>query len=366
MSASAPPTLRAASPRHPQLDALRALALLPVVVVNFSGYATLPLNGPLAAPAPSDGALAWVVTVLLLALVQGKGLALLMFLFGYSLVLGGALRQRLQRLRNLGLAHGLLLYCGDVAASYAMAGLWVRRWLALPARRLWRRAWRLLLAGALLQLAVDAALSAAGERGPSDIDTALADLPHIGAWSLANAGWYLVTLLTVLLVYAPWLLGVVALGAAAARQRWLSHRRWRAQWRSRARWAGPMLALQLAWAAAMAGQLVGEGHPQSMAHTVQALLGLLAWWAWLPWLLLRRRWPAWLVRAGRQTLSLYLLCSAVTVLGWCAWGLGWRPGVLPATLGGLGLWAALMALAAWAGARGLRLPAEAWMARGRA
>lgn len=365
MNAAAAPVLRAAAPRHPQVDALRALALLPVVVVNFSGYATLPTGGPLAAPGPSEGPLAWAVTVLLLALVQGKGVALLMFLFGYSLVLGGAVRQRLLRLRNLGLAHGFLLYCGDVAAQYALAGLWVRRWLALPPRRLWRRAWWLLLMGALLQLGLDGLLATDGDGEMDDPDQALADRPDLGGWLLANAGWYALVLPGALLIYGPWLLGVVALGAAAARQRWLTHRRWQSQWRRRARWAAPMLVLQLVWSLAMAEQLAGADVPLTLAHALHGLLGLAAWWAWLPWLLLRRRWPAWLVRAGRQTLSLYLLCSLVTVLGWCAWGLGWRPGVVPATLAGLGLWAALMALAAWAGARGLRLPAEAWMTRGR-
>ena len=38
---------------------IRALALLPVVVVNFAGYATLPWDGPLARPGPGEGLLAW-------------------------------------------------------------------------------------------------------------------------------------------------------------------------------------------------------------------------------------------------------------------------------------------------------------------
>lgn len=341
------------------LDALRALALLPVVVVNFAGYATLPWAGPLARPGPDEGLLAWGLTVLVLALLQGKGITLLMLLFGYSLLWGGAATQRLRRLLGLGLLHGSLLYVGDIVSQYALVGLWVRRWRTWRLRRVWRRALAWLFVGALLGLVLG--LPAAGgpaDAGPLD-GPSLVAAATASAWWQANALAFLVWLPGALLGLGPWMVGLVALGLVGARLRWLSHRRWRPQWQALARWAGPMLALQLAWAVAMAEQLVGTVSP--LAQQLHLLLGAAALVTWVPWALLRR-WPAWLQDAGRQTLSLYLACSVVTVLAWCPWALGWQPGVLAAVLAGVALWAALIAVSAWATRHGLRLPAEAWLA----
>lgn len=345
--------------RLPALDALRALALLPVVVVNFAGYATLPWEGPLASPGPDEGPLAWGVTVLVLALLQGKGITLLMLLFGYSLLLGGAAPQRLRRLLGVGLVHGFLLYVGDIVSQYALVGLWVRRWRAWRLRRVWQRAVGWLLAGTVLGLLLawpdGAATPVAGV--PPRLPALVAEA-SFGAWVVANAQGFAFWLPGALLGLGPWMLGLVALGLVGARLRWLSHRRWRPQWQALARWAGPMLVLQLAWAAASAEQLVGTVTP--MMQQLQLMGGAAALVVWVPWLLLRR-WPDWLQQAGRQTLSLYLGCSLVTVLVWCPWALGWQPGVVAATLAAVALWAGLVALSAWATRRGLRLPAEAWV-----
>jgi len=362
MSARAP-TAPAVPRRHPAIDGLRALALLPVVVVNFAGYATLPWSGPLAEPAPSEGLSAWVATVLVLALLQGKGIVLLMFLFGYGLALGGAARVRLRWLTGIGLAHGALLYCGDIVSQYALVGLWLRSRVTARLRRL-RRIVRWGLWGGGAWLVVQALASWWWPTAPDDGSGALAPLASAGAWWQANALAFAFWLPTAMLGLGPWLLGVVALGSLAGRLRWLHHPRWRGAWAGCARWAGPVLALNLAFAVARAEQLVGQAEPvSSMVHMA---LGWAAVATWVPWLLLHALWPAWLVAAGRQTLSLYLACSLVTVAAWCGWALGWRPGVVPAVLAAVALWAALVALAAWAARHGVRLPAEAWLAhRGR-
>lgn len=347
-------------PRIEAIDGLRALALLPVAVVNFAGYHGMPAGGVLPAPGATDGALAWIAGVGVLALLHGKGLALLMLLFGYSLTLGGDAPRRLRRLLGLGLAHGLLLYLGDIVSQYALLGHWLRRWRGWRPARLWRRARVWLGLGLLLQLA--AGLLAAGVP-PSD-ELPLADWLDWPDWWRENAIGYLSYLMAVLLVVWPWMLGLTGLGLLAGRLRVLTHRRWQPLRQRLARWAAPMLLLQLLWSAGMAPLLLGDGH--AMAELVHGLLGALAVLVWVPWLLQAvPRWPAWLVAAGRQTLSLYLLSSAVTVAAWCAWAGAWRPGVLTAFGAGMVLWAGLMALGAWATRRGLRLPAEAWLAAGR-
>jgi len=347
-------------PRHAALDALRALALLPVVVVNFSGYATLPWDGPLAAPAPGEGPLAWAVVVLVLALLQGKGILLLMALFGYGLALGGAASGRLRRLLGIGLLHGALVYCGDIVSQYALAGLWLRRRVGRRLGALSRLAWRCLVLGGVWLL-LQALASWAWPTPASPDERPLVASVSASDWLAGNAGSFAWWLLGAVLGLGPWLVGVVAWGVVAGRLGWLHRPRWRPQWQRLARWAGPVLALNLAYSAALVGQLVGRTDPlAALGHTA---LGALAVATWVPWLLLQARWPGWLVGAGRQTLSLYLACSVVTVLAWCGWAAGWQPGVTEAVVAGIGLWAGLVAWAARASAAGRRLPAEAFMAR---
>lgn len=347
-------------PRHEAIDGLRALALLPVAVVNFAGYHGMPAGGTLPAPGPGEGVLAWLAGVAVLALLHGKGLALLMLLFGYSLTLGGDAPRRLRRLLGLGLLHGLLLYLGDIVSQYALLGHWLRRWRRWRPGRIWRRVRLWLGVGLLLQLV--AGLLAAGM--PPSEDLPLADWLDLPDWWRENAIGYLGYLFGVLLVVWPWMLALTGLGLLAGRLRVLTHRRWQPLRQRLARWAAPMLLLQLLWSAGLAPWLLGDGH--ALAMLVHGVLGTLAVLVWVPWLLQAMpRWPAWLVAAGRQTLSLYLLSSLVTVTLWCAWAGGWRPGMLQACGAGILLWAGLVALGAWATRRGLRLPAEAWLAAGR-
>ncbi|MDT7837516.1 hypothetical protein [Aquabacterium sp. OR-4] len=343
------------------IDGLRALALLPVVVVNFVGYPGMPSGALLPAPAADEGVLAWATGVAVLALLQGKGLALLMLLFGLGLTLGGAAPQRLNRLLGLGLLHGLLLYMGDIVSQYALLGRWLRRWQAWRPARLWRRVRLWLGVGLLLQLTAALVAAWLAQQAEAHDDLPLADWTGLPDWWRDNTIGYLSYLVGVLLLLWPWMLGLTGLGLLVGRLRVLTHRRWLPLRQRLARWAAPMLLLQLLWSAAMAPVLLGGGH--AVAECVQGVLGTLAVLVWVPWLLQALpRWPAWLVAAGRQTLSLYLLCSLATVLTWCAWAGGWRPGLVPACAAAVLLWAGLMALGAWATRRGLRLPAEAWLA----
>ena len=117
----APPPGVPVQQRQVPIDGLRALALLPVVAINWVGYAALPDGGPLAAPQPADSGAAQAVLALIAALLAGKGLCLLIFLFGYS----QAASFRAQRVARL--------LAGSVAPD--------------PAQRRGRRMRRLLLLG---------------------------------------------------------------------------------------------------------------------------------------------------------------------------------------------------------------------------
>ncbi|MER7207596.1 DUF418 domain-containing protein [Streptosporangium sp. NPDC000239] len=116
------------------VDALRGFALFGIVVVNIaylaSGYRMAGLAEP-AFSAPLDWEVRWVVTVFF----ENKFYLLFSFLFGYSFTLqldsaaasGTAFVPRfLRRLTGLfllGLAHAVLLFPGDILATYAVVGL---------------------------------------------------------------------------------------------------------------------------------------------------------------------------------------------------------------------------------------------------
>lgn len=146
--------------RIENLDVLRGFALLGILLVNAAAFAFPPdASVSLAAPpfAPTtllDWFAAWGVHVL----AEGKFVSLFSMLFGISLFLVGGgspddksertaggrrLLSRLFWLGLFGIAHGALLWFGDILLFYAVAGL-----LVLPVRH-WRGR-HLCIAGAIL------------------------------------------------------------------------------------------------------------------------------------------------------------------------------------------------------------------------
>ncbi|MBH9552464.1 DUF418 domain-containing protein [Inhella gelatinilytica] len=354
--------------REAAIDALRALALLPVVVVNFTSYVNLPMGGPHLRP---DGTvLGDLASGAVAAFLQGKGYPLLMFLFGYSLSLAlrhrspAQARRRLYGLLALGLGHGFLLYMGDILSAYALIGLVVLRWAPRRLRSVVRATQvaggvALLLAG--LMLAVFPSIPVA----PSSLS--LADHPSLGEWWQANAFDYLSSLLLGTLFLGPEVFALMGLGVLAQRLGWLRHRRWSAARQRCARWAGPLVLLNLGVGVAAVTALQADaGRADAWLVPLSTVLGPLSLLSWVSWFV--QRWPhrgapQALVDAGRQTLTPYLLSSAVAVGVWTQLGLGWRFGNAESVLFSTLLWAALMTLSRWATLRQRRLPAEAWLVR---
>ena len=120
------------SARQPLPDALRALALLGVLVVNGAGYLVAPWGPLLGERSPAGSALALAVQAAQAAFLQGKAYPALAFLFGMGLWLAqrgrpvavarqrGVARQK--RLLLLGVLHGVLIYFGDILTMYALVG----------------------------------------------------------------------------------------------------------------------------------------------------------------------------------------------------------------------------------------------------
>jgi uncharacterized protein len=341
------------------VDALRALALLPVLVVNVGGYLTLPSGGPLAQQLPVDSASAFWSTVLVAGLLQGKGIALLHLLFGYSLTLSQQGSARLRKLMGLGLGHGFFIYCGDILSTYAFAGFMALHRPREPVSRLWRRA-KFWLAASWLWLALLMLLVAAGGAVDTNGDVALADASSAIDWLGANAQAYASTLAFTAIGFLPLSYGLVLAGRTAGRLRLLQHARWRPLWERAARTAPVFLLLSLVYGLGYAW-LQGQGH-ELYWMALAWVLGPLSMLGLVPWLLLRR-WPSWLMLAGRNTLSPYIASSVLIVLLY--FGLGLRPSTWAGYGVGLLMWLGLMAWASDAARRGKRLPLEAWMARRR-
>jgi uncharacterized protein len=137
--------------REPWVDALRALALLGVFIVNGMGYPSAPnYPMPLGAPIPADSLVAIWINGFLTALFQGKAYPLLCFLFGYSLcsiafqtkanefLVNLRLKTRYKKLLLVGILHGIFIYYGDVLTSYAVCGLIALRWYSIRPVKLLR------------------------------------------------------------------------------------------------------------------------------------------------------------------------------------------------------------------------------------
>jgi uncharacterized protein len=129
--------------REPYADALRVIAILGVFLVNGMGYVSAPgTSMPLGYPSPPGDTLSAAVFGFAFFFVQGKAWPLLCLLFGYSLqsisvqlhrkavLVRAGLRWRYWKLLLIGIAHGSLIYFGDVLTIYAIAGLVSMRWAA--------------------------------------------------------------------------------------------------------------------------------------------------------------------------------------------------------------------------------------------
>lgn len=136
-----------AAVRHERIDALRGLAVFGILLINVWGFVygyTALRYGVLA---PSAGVADRLAVFLCAAFAEQKFYPVFAFLFGAgfalqmrSLVRHAGLdeakriyRRRLTWLLACGVAHGLLLWFGDILTAYALTGFWL---LGLAGKRL--------------------------------------------------------------------------------------------------------------------------------------------------------------------------------------------------------------------------------------
>jgi uncharacterized protein len=369
--------------RHPLPDALRALALIGVLMVNAAGYAWAP-SGPLMGRAlPESDASAWLVQGLQAGLLQGKAYPVLAALFGMGLVwsmLGGGAaalersRGRLRRLLLLGVLHGTFLYFGDILTMYALCGLLALKHVTRPWRQLrttLRRTWiwALVTITVPLLLMGGAALLDRGGAPASAISAAPQTLLAASDWWAfwrVNASAYAFFNAVGLLLALPTVLALVLTGLAAARLRWLTHRRWQRQrhWlATRAMW--PLLALNLVYGAGTVVAGLGEQEDPIWLASAGPLVCMplalcLTAAAAQAWARGHRRWAEVLAPLGRRTLSLYVFHGVWCALLFSGAGWGWQPNTVALAALTLALWCT----AWWVAHHSVRpWPLEAWLAR---
>lgn len=335
--------------RYVALDAIRGFALIGVVAVNAAFFvAPLPavLNPALAPLAQSEAdALAWFATYVFF---EFKSITLFSMLFGVSVYLvggersdahkGAALRRRLAWLCAFGLAHGALIWFGDILLSYALAGF------VAALTRSWRARTLLIVGGALFfaSLAIVGTLtvfmSSLGHEAleaswrPSAAALATSIEPYrAGLWSalLANFGAWIEFQLQTLILLTPRTLGLMLIGLGLFKIGFLrGESSTRAYALTAAAGAAALAALSWRGVALMAAGWPVEAMQGVDAFAMAALSPLISlFYASLVILVIRaalvRSIVAALAAAGRMAFTNYLTQSLVlSTLAWSGRGLG--------------------------------------------
>lgn len=355
-------------------DALRAVALLGVLLVNVVGYPEAPTGALLGHAARNlvDSAVQFVLA----SFVQGKAYPLLAMLFGMGLVWAARghdhapararFGQRQRRLLALGVVHGCLIYFGDILTLYAITAwsVWPTvhaRWPVALRRSKNAVIWAVLAVGGTLLLAWFAP-----EAWAQGIAPALRRTDSVPAFLKLNASVYGTSTVVGLLLALPIVRLCMLGGILAARLGLLTRCRWQ-PWRAAAsrRWAAPVLAANIAYGAAVAIAMSRSGEHVFWADAASPLVGLAlaAWYALTLsgcWHRGQRRWAYALAPLGRRSLSVYIGASLLCVALLSGVGLAWNPGTPVLALLAIASWLAL----AWAAsASRRRWPLEWWMGR---
>ena len=355
--------------RHARLeliDALRTLALFGILQVNIQSFvwgAGDPLGYFMETPRTVDS----VVYLLTAVWVSSKFIALFAFLFGFGFALQfrsihqavtdqapgpqslavakQTYRRRLWSLLAIGVAHGILLYSGDILATYAVCGFIAVTYAGVRPARLARAArnwWIAFAAVALIVVGGGAVMMAAYLPGEDEALRTQA-LEAFSLYTTAGyadqltrrAGDYAVTLSGVLLLFVPLIVALFLLGALAARLGWLHHPERHARvWRV----ATCIGALGLI-PAAIGGWLNYQSSLTAIGNLdlKAELFILLGSVTFVLYVALIVRWRharavsaaiAWLAPAGRMPLTNYLMQSVLMGALLSGWGLGlgatWR------------------------------------------
>ncbi len=379
------------SRREPNADVLRVLAVLGVFVVNGLGYLSAPgYPIPMGAPAPADSSFSLVVYGMLFFLFQGKAWPLLCVLFGYSLqsisnqlsVRGvsprAALRSRYCKLLLLGMAHGLLIYFGDVLTAYAIAGLIVARWatsVGLKRCKLSKllKIWKWWLAFSVL--AIIASGLAALDMPPEGAMPAYSAVSSWPEFFKLTASHYIYTAIASVTLFLPLYVWLSICGMLLYRLRLLSNRAFARQF-----WQRYLGLFQLFcssglctfWAVYAVERFNAHGGLNQLSAIAMLSVPSGIWWLACCLALYMRhagkgqhRAALWLAPAGRYTLAMYLGLSICLMLGVSPVFGGWLSPLFKNSAAGfltlLATWLFAVLLARSAARNNVKDPLSRWL-----
>ncbi|PYE53577.1 DUF418 domain-containing protein [Deinococcus yavapaiensis] len=343
-------------------DALRGLALGGILLVNLQNFSGLvpwqQTGGDRVAQAFVDFFAngKWISTF---AMLFGAGVWLLVRRAGR-----GREARRLLGLFGLGLAHGFLIWSGDILANYALVGFALLSLIRLPPAVQGVVA----VLGFLLGAALFASLtliSGSPQADPSSVGVNFAFAsPDITVVSAARIADFNTSLSSSVPFFAPWLLGLFLLGVLFARSGVLTHPdRFRRPLIVTALVTFPLgVLLNVALVRANASDLFKDQVWAVLLRLSGGLTFALLYGALLALLVAGGRGALLRLFAnvGRLALSNYLLQSIVCTLVF--YGYGWgqygRWGATACLAFGLGLYAVQIALSALCLTRFDRGPAE--------
>jgi uncharacterized protein len=332
------------------LDALRGIALLGILLVNFSFFA-MP-DGAFGTYISSAFPRWWdrAAQLLIDALCDGKFILIFSFLFGWGFhtqltgtdtaIATARYRRRLTGLLCIGLAHAALLFIGDVLVTYALLGIplyFIRHW---SSKRLVTLAVAMWLASVVGHVLLGVAFNQAGlgsdttrEALNVHINGGFVDVMRFRLQALV--GYYLITPL----LFMPQVFGMFLIGLAAAREH-------RAHGMARLQQVAALLLPALLIPALIGNvayawlNLQLASRPDSLASLVSiGARGLFAPMLSVVYLSIAARMLTaqrsttvvrWMSGEGRSTLSLYIGESVVMGLIFNGYGMGMYGQVGPA------------------------------------
>ncbi|MFJ8677534.1 DUF418 domain-containing protein [Streptomyces sp. NPDC093589] len=370
------PATSAGRTRLTDLDALRGFALLGIVLVNATYFASAFHGSGVADPAVTTAADRAVSTITTL-LFETKFYLLFSFLFGYSFTLQrlsakrrgtrftAAFLRRTAALFAIGAAHAVLLFTGDILTTYALLGLVLLAAGRLRARTAATAACILLVLTAAAYAGLGALQAAYGPPSTLDAQAITAQAHHTAALLTVDPAQVITahleelpaTAALLLLFQAPCALAMFLLGLAAG-QHGLLARPARTTLLRRIQMIGFPLGLAGAalYTHATTHWTGTPGETYALAVDVLTAPALAAAYAATALRLLKGRHghgiTGALAPAGRMALSNYLTQSAVLAFVFTGYGFAASGRFSPATV--LALTVTLYALQLCASARWMR------------
>jgi uncharacterized protein len=351
------------------IDALRAVALFGILQVNIQSF-TWGAGDPLGyfnAPPSTADTLAYLLVA---SFVSTKFIGLFSFLFGFGFALQlrslrrvhtdladakRTYRRRLWFLLAIGIAHGILLYFGDVLTAYAICGFILAAYAGARPARLARAARSWWIAFAVIAVLMIGLMHIGLRAVGPPADPAQIPPETRAVFALYSTGSYLEQLpqraqdyigvmLASLFLGLPMIVALFLTGTLAARLGWLAHpARHPHLWRNARRIgvAGLVVAAAGAWLN-FQSVTTTPAYP-AMSGVLLMLFGVSTLALYLA-LVMRWRDAApmraivvWLAPAGRMPLTNYLMQSVLMGALLSGWGLGWGATLSHASLALLAL-----------------------------